>query len=91
MDPAVGVHDVCGDVVDDAVDGVADVLMGRHQEGRDREDDHRALVVQPEDIVVDPDGVELQEALDLLEETQHLPGRRLHTHVVVVQKSSTFE
>ena len=32
------------------------------------------LVVESEDIVVDPDGVELEEALDLLEKTQHLGG-----------------
>ena len=72
MDPAIGVHHVAGDVVDHAVDGVADVLPGRHQQRRDEEQPDGDLVVEPEDLVVDPHGVELQEAHGLLEHAQHL-------------------
>ena len=39
MDPAVGVHDARGDAVDDAVDRVADVLAGGHQQGAQHEHD----------------------------------------------------
>ena len=50
VDPAVGVHDAAGNAIDNAVDGVADVLAWRHQQRRRDVDDERRFVVEAEDI-----------------------------------------
>ena len=55
MDPAVGVHDSGGDVVDDAVDGVADEGLGGDEEVGGEDEEHGGLAVQLEDGVVDRD------------------------------------
>ena len=47
VDPAVGVHHVVGDLLDDAVDRVANVLARGHQEGAYHQDDEGGLVVEP--------------------------------------------
>ena len=86
MDPAVGVHHVAGDVVDHAVDGVAHILPGRHQQRRDEEQPDGDLVVQSEYLVVDPYGIELQEAHGLLEHAQHLEGVGWGTGLVMRSK-----
>ena len=72
MDPAVGVHGAARDAFDNAIDGISDVLARCDQEGGQDEGDHGALVVQPEDVVVDPYLVQLQESLKLWEHPQHL-------------------
>ena len=51
VDPAVGVHHVVGDLLDDAVDRVADVLARGHQEGTYHKDDKGGLVVQPKNAL----------------------------------------
>ena len=52
-DPAVGVEHIAGDVGRDAVDGVADEVVGRHEEAADEADGGRGAVVQLEDLGVD--------------------------------------
>ena len=52
VDPAVGVHDPARNAIDDAVDGVADVLAWRHQQRRRDVNDERRFVVEPKDIAV---------------------------------------
>lgn len=74
VDPAVGVHYVQRYIVDDAVDRVADVLPGRHQQREDDQSDHGGLVVQPEHIVIDAHGVELQQPLHRTEHVEHGGG-----------------
>ena len=53
MDPAVGLEHTPRDAVDDAVNGVAKVLLGRLQEGGETEQAKGELVVKPEGGVVD--------------------------------------
>ena len=74
MDPAVGVHEPSGYPVHDAVDGVSDVLARGHQQRRGDVDDEGGLVMKPEDVVVDPDFIELQKVPDSLEQAQHFDG-----------------
>ena len=62
-------------LLDNAVDGVPDVLPGGDEERADDEDDEGGLVVEPEDIVVDADGVELDQPLDGAEHVEHGGGR----------------
>ena len=57
--------------IDDTVHGVADVLFGGDEQAcRDQDDDGR-LVVKPEHVVVDPNGVELDQVFDGSEYTVH--------------------
>jgi len=72
VDPAVRVHDVERHVVDDTVDGVADVLPGRDQQRERHQDDHGRLVVQSEYVVVDAHAVDLQQPLDGAENVEHV-------------------
>ena len=53
VDPAVGVHDSGGDVVDDAVDGVADEGLGGDEEVGGQDEEHGRLAVQLEHRIVD--------------------------------------
>lgn len=53
VNPTVSVHHVEGNLVDDAVDGVADVLARRDQQRECNQHDHRRLVMQAKYIVVD--------------------------------------
>jgi len=69
--PAVRVHYVERHVVDDAVDRVADVLSGRHQQRERHQDDDGCLVVQTENVVVDTYAVDLQQPLDGAEHVEH--------------------
>ena len=55
VDPAVGVHDAGGDVVDDAVDGVPDEGLRGDEEVGGEDEEHRRLAVQLENRVVDSD------------------------------------
>ena len=50
MDPAVGVHDTTWNAVNDAVDGVTDILSRRDEKRRDDEYDERRFIVKPEHI-----------------------------------------
>jgi hypothetical protein len=50
--------------IDDAINGVADVLLGSDEQACSDQDDDGRLVVKPEHIVVDPYGVELDQVLD---------------------------
>ena len=72
VDPAVEVEDVVGDVLGvDAVDGVADILPGRHDHG-EGEEDHRAdAPVQAEHGRVDVDVADLDQGLQPEEDVQH--------------------
>ena len=74
VDPAVGVHDLLRNLLDDAVDGVADVLFGGDEQRARDEDDEGGLVVKPEDVVVDAYRVELDDALDGAENVKHFGG-----------------
>ncbi len=47
---------------------------GGDEEGADDEDDEGGLVVQPEHVVVDADGVELDQPLDGAEDVEHGGG-----------------
>ena len=55
VDPAVGVHDSGGDIVNQAVDGVADEGLGGDEEVGGEDGEHGGLAVQLEDSVVDRD------------------------------------
>ena len=74
VDPAVGVHYIARNAIDDAVDRVADVLPRGDQQRADDQQDHRRLVVQAEDVVVDADRVDLQQALHRAKNIKHLGG-----------------
>ena len=50
VDPAVGVHDTTWNAVNDAVDGVTDILSRRDYKRRDDEYDERRFIVKPEHI-----------------------------------------
>ena len=55
----------------DAAHGVADVLLGGDDQAcRDQDDDGR-LVVKPGHVVVDPNGVELDQVFDGVEYAVH--------------------
>ena len=77
MYPAIGVHHVPRYFLDNAVNGVPNVLLRRDQQGANHQDDEGGLVVQAEDIVVDADGVELDQPLDGAEDVEHLGDVRL--------------
>ena len=72
VDPAVEVEHVVGHIVGvDAVDGVADVLPRRYDDG-EREQDHRTdTPVQPEHRRVDVDVADLDKCLEPDEYVQH--------------------
>lgn len=72
MDPTIGVHDTSGNAIDHAINGISDVLSRSDQQTSQDKHDDRALVVEPEDVIVDPDLVELKKILELLEQAQHL-------------------
>ena len=55
VDPAVGVHDSGGDIVDQAVDGVADEGLGGDEQVGGEHEEHGGLVVQLEHRVVNGD------------------------------------
>ena len=55
VDPAVGVHDAGGDIVDNAVDGVPDEGLRGDEEVGGEDEEHGGLAVQLEDGVVDRD------------------------------------
>ena len=55
VNPAIGVHDAGGDVVDDAVDGVPDEGLRGDEEVGGEDEEHGGLAVQLEDRVVDRD------------------------------------
>ena len=57
--------------LDDAVDGVPNVLPGSDEEGGDDEYDEGGLVVEPEGVVVDAYRVELNQPLDGAEHVEH--------------------
>ncbi len=59
VDPAVSVHDVGRDPVNDAVDGVAEELLGGDEKAGTEEDDSGELVVEAEHVTVDADDVRL--------------------------------
>ena len=71
MDPAVGLEHTSGDAVDDAVNGVAEVLLGRLQEGGEAEESKGELVVQPEGGIVDQAFLELHIFAETSQEAQH--------------------
>ena len=56
-----------GNAIDDAIDGVSDVLLRGDQQAGGDKDDNGGLVVEPEHVVVNPDLLGLDEALDLTE------------------------
>ena len=55
MDPAVSVHVRSSDPINDAVDGISDILAGCDHQGEDDQEDDRHFVVEPENIVIDLD------------------------------------
>lgn len=72
VDPTVGVENILGDVLGvDAVDGVADVLLGRHDE---RESEHAGggdRVVESEHPRVDVNVANAEQPAKLAEDLQH--------------------
>ena len=70
-------HDIVGNLFHNAVNGIPNVLLRCDQQGANHQDDEGGLVVQAEDIVVDADGVELDQPLDGAEDVKHLGDVRL--------------
>lgn len=72
MYPAEGVEHVLGDVLGvDAVDGVAHVLAGRHDEAERDQDHDGDAIVQSEHGRVDVDVADLDEVLEAPEDVEH--------------------
>ena len=61
MDPAVGLEHTSGDAVNDAVNGVAEVLLGHPNQAAADQDCHGDPVVQLEDHIVDGELVSLED------------------------------
>lgn len=55
VNPTVSVHDIEWNLIDDAVDGVTDILSRSDQQRKGNQYDHRRFVVQTEYVVVDTD------------------------------------
>lgn len=71
--PAVSVQDVLGQVLAVyAVDGIADVLAGRDDQGERYQQDHSQAVMQAEDGAVDVDVRDFYETLQTAKYVQHL-------------------
>ena len=56
-----------GDAIDDAINRVSNVLPRGDEQAGSHKDGNGGLVVEPEDVVVNPDLLGLDEALDLTE------------------------
>lgn len=75
--PAVSVQDVLGQVLAVyAVDGIADVLASRDDQGERYQQDHSQAVMQAEDGAVDMDMRDFYETLQTAEYVQHLGTER---------------
>lgn len=75
--PAVSVQDVLGQVLAVyAVDGIADVLAGRDDQGERYQQDHSQAVMQAEDGAVDVDVRDFYETLQTAKYVQHLGSTR---------------
>ena len=72
VDPAVRVHDVGRDPVYDAVDGVAEELLGSDEEAGAEEDDGGELVVEAKHVTVDADVVRFEQVQKWRELIEHL-------------------
>lgn len=76
--PAVSVENVLGQVLAVyAVDGVADVLAGRDDQGERYQQDHGQAVMQAEDGAVDMDVRDFYETLQTAKYVQHLATRAI--------------
>ena len=72
VDPAVGVQHVFRDVLGvDAVDGVADILPGRHNQAEGQQTDDGEGVVEPEDGRVDVNVADFDQGLQAAEYVDH--------------------
>lgn len=61
VDPTVGIHYTGIHSLHDTVDGVAEVLFLRDEKTECHQKEHGTLVVQPEDVVVDANSVDLEQ------------------------------
>lgn len=76
--PAVSVQNVLGQVLAVyAVDGIADVLAGRDDQGERYQQDHSQAVMQAEDGAVDVDVRDFYETLQTAKYVQHLGTRTI--------------
>lgn len=64
LDPTERVDHLLADLVDDAVDWVAEELLRSYEDGAAGKDEDGELVVQPEDLVVDRDFLDFYDAFD---------------------------
>ena len=79
VDPAVGVEHLFGNVLGvNAVDGIADVLLGRHDEREGEHAGRRHAVVESKHPRVDVDVRDAEEAAQLAENLQHLLAESSH-------------
>jgi len=63
-------------------------LSGGDKNGRDDQDDKRGLVMEPEDIVVNADGLELDQPLDRAEHVKH--GGRFSIHYFISSSAISY-
>jgi hypothetical protein len=90
VNPAVGVHDVQRNFVNNAVNGVTNVLSRGDQERKGDQNDHRRLVVQSEDVVVDAYRVKFQKPLDGAENIKHGAFFLINVHLKQREKTGAF-
>lgn len=64
-------HDIVGYLFNNAVDWISYILPRGNEKRGDDKDEDSALVVQAEDVVVDADGLELDQALDGPKDVKH--------------------
>lgn len=72
INPTICVHNIQRYLIDDAIDGVANVLSRRNQKWKGNQNDHRRFVVQAKYVVVDADLVELQQPLHGAKNIKHV-------------------
>ena len=65
-------HDIARYLLNNAVNGIADVLPGGDEKRADEEEDDGALVVQAKDVVVDAYFLELDQALNVPKDVKHV-------------------
>ena len=69
--PAQRIHGVKGDIVEDAMNGVSDVLPARHHHRKNHEDDNCRFVMQVKHFVVDAHVIDLKQSLEAGENVEH--------------------
>ena len=65
-------HDIVGYLFDNAVNWISNILPRGNEKRGHNQDEYGALVVQAEDVVVDADALELDQALDGPKDIKHV-------------------